>query len=166
MRQLIRSLITALCTLWLRAAQRSGSVEAEIVQRAVMLLRRFPYWASGHDFLSSRALAAGNIRTAFASAHAVAALRPASPSSWLLLSQCHLAGHQFEAAAKDANKALALDPLCFRAHEELAAALIPLEQFDEAHRHLELIPKEQRTQHVHSMISFLHFRKEGDKDNI
>lgn len=164
MRQLIRVLITRLCTIWLRAATRSGSVEAEIVPRTVMLLRRFPYWAPGHDFISSHALASGNIRTAFASAHAVAALCPSSPSSWLLLSKCHLAGHQFEAAARDARKALELDPLCFSAHEELAAALIPLEQFDEAHCHLELIPQAHRTQHVHSMNAFLRFRKEANNE--
>ena len=162
MRQLIRVMITRLCTIWLRAAKRGGAVEAEIVPRTVMLLRRFPYWAPGHDFISSHALASGNIRTAFASAHAVETLCPSSPSAWLLLSRCHLAGHQFEAAARDARKALELDPLCFSAHEELAAALIPLEQFDEAHRQLELIPQGHRTQHFHSMSAFLRFRKEAN----
>lgn len=123
-----------------------------------MLLRRFPYWSTGHEFISSHASAAGNLRAAFASAHALAALRPSAATPYILFARCHLAGQQFEAAAKNARTALELDPSNNAAKEELAAALIPLERFAEAYQHLETIPNAQRTPHVHSMTEFLHFQ--------
>jgi tetratricopeptide (TPR) repeat protein len=125
-----------------------------------MLLRRFPYWSTGHEFISSHASAAGNLRAAFASAHALATLRPSAATPYILFARCHLAGQQFEAAAKNARKALELDPFNDAAKEELSAALISIGHFDEANQVLESISDYSRMSQVHSMKAFLSFQRQ------
>lgn len=117
-----------------------------------------PYWARGHLFLGTSALATGDLRTAYAAAQALTVLSPTVPSSWILLARCRIAAHQFDAAVELAQKALSLDATSDEAHEELAAALIPLERYEEASVALRAIPVSARTQSALSMISYLEYR--------
>lgn len=158
MLSLIHDVASVVCTGWLKAARKSGVSEADIVGRCRSLLRRSPYWARGHLCIGTAALAVGDLRTAYASAQALLALKPAAASSWILLARCRTAAHQFEPAINLARKALTLDPTNYEAREELAAALIPLERYDEASEALRKIPVSSRTHSVLSMLSYLDHR--------
>ena len=161
MRSLMEKIASLLCSLWLTAAQRSAMVEAEIVPQVRGVVRRFPYWARGQLFVGEFALSVGDLRTAYGAAKASVTLRPSCARSWVLLSRCHLAGHQFEVAAAYAQTALKLDPALHAAREELAAALIPLNRLIEARGCLLQIPQAAHNAHIFAMLAYLQTPKEG-----
>lgn len=158
MASLLHRAAALVCSGWLTAATKSGLDETELQHRCRSLLRRVPYWARGHLFVGTAALTSGDLRTGYASAQALVTLEPAAPSSWILLARCRIAAHQFESAVELARKALTLDPSNGEAREELAAALIPLERYDEASEALHAIPVSSRTRPVLSMLSYLTYR--------
>ena len=158
---LAQKIANLLCSFWLTAARRSGIPEGEIVPQVRRVVRRFPYWARGQLLVGEAALSGGDLRTAYGAAKASVTLRPSCALSWVLLSRCHLAGHQFEVAVEHARTALNLDPSLHAAREELAAALIPLNRLDEARTYLLEIPQIAHNPNIFGMLAYLRALEEG-----
>lgn len=134
-------LISALLELY-RLSSRSGAERTPARLRGI--LRRYPFWSTGHLDLARVSLVEGDVATAYASAQAARVLAAGNPQRTAealhLLGQCFLARGEHASALslfEQAQPQLRSTP---KFREDMAAALMLAGSYSEATRLLEAIP--------------------------
>lgn len=134
-------LISAILELY-RASARNGTERSAARLRSI--LRRYPFWVSGHLDLARLSLVEGDVATAYASAQAARALcddnSRRAAEALHILGQCFLARGEHAPALSLFQRAemhLSGTP---QFSEDVAAALMLAGSYEEAARLLEAIP--------------------------
>jgi tetratricopeptide (TPR) repeat protein len=109
------------------------------------LLRRFPFWAKGHELLAEESLQHDKVACAYGSALCMIALRPDDPRTMaqanFILGRCYLRRGDWTTAHHHLQEALRLSPSNAAIREEDAAALILGGELRQAREILEQIPE-------------------------
>lgn len=140
------------------------------IEAILPIVRRYPYWLSGHLFVAEYALANKDVGRAYAAAQAVLAASFRTSSSYrkkaeFILARCHL-------SKGDASSALALFEdwklkysTTAKAQEEIAACLMALSRLQEAHTTLSSINPNRLSQEGRAALLFLTTKLEAVKGN-
>jgi len=142
------------------AGQREAP--AAIEARCVSLLRRYPFWLTGHKLLAEMALSRDDVARAYASATCYRVLcdhNGKDPSDALyILGKCFLRRGDCAAALSHFERAHALDPSRTDIQEELAAAHVLGGDYDRARVVLEGISAEHISAEGKAALAFVRSR--------
>lgn len=147
------------------AAEKSGSVpnRHQCILQVRSLLRRFPFWASGHLRLGQAAFEEKDIILAHNSARACLALDPSGAielGATELMAKAFLASGKFSEAADLLKKAVEKSP---QLKEDLAAAYMGLNEVDKSREVLSSIPDNEITPQGRAALDFLKQRDAGEE---
>lgn len=115
------------------------------------IIRRFPFWSSGHVRLGEISLELNDINTAYASAHA-AILLGNTVRGKRLLGACYLRAKEGGNAVKILKEVFMDNPRDFSMIEDLGAAYMLEGDYKSAKEYLEQIPEAKRSSSVNAAL--------------
>jgi len=121
-------------------------------------LRNYPYWLKGHKSLAVASLELNDIASSYASAHAMLALARSKRSrteAQKIMGKCYLRQGQAEKALKLFTTLNLTNPIDYEVTEDLAAASMALDRYNEAKTLLSSIPKDRLSKEGVSALEYL-----------
>lgn len=156
-----RATIAALDAAW-RWSSSSSEEASSREDRCAALLRRYPFWATGHKVLAQLALGRDEIGRAYASAVCYRTLCDAqgkdSSDAWWILGQCFLRRGNWQTALEHLERAHSLDSSRSDICEDIAAAHILAGELSKAKVVLEAIPDSNLSAEGKAALAFVRSR--------
>ncbi|NDC37072.1 MAG: tetratricopeptide repeat protein [Proteobacteria bacterium] len=122
------------------------------------LLRRTPYWSTGHLWLAEQAFFQNRIEVAFCEAQAVLALSNTQrevAAAQRVVARCHLKSGDYSAARALLSALVSTAPTAWDIREDFAATLLQQGDFDSAASELRAIPSEQLSGEGRAALDFV-----------